>query len=70
MGKFKVGDLVKIKPNTHQDGMPEHRTGWIMSVTPTSKAYTSFYEISFIGTDIILKFHEMFLEDVEPSGAE
>lgn len=70
MGKFNIGDLVKIKQGTHQHGMPKHRTGLVLGTSPTSKAYTSFYEISFIGIDLVLKFHEMFLEQVTPSDTE
>ena len=62
MQKFKPGDLVRIKDGTHQDGMPDHRVGMIMEVGETSKSYTKAYTVVFLGTDIQLKFHEMFLE--------
>jgi len=62
MGKFKPGDLVRIRNGTHQEGMPEHRIGLVVCECETSKAYTSFYEVAFVGTDFTLKFHEMFLE--------
>ncbi len=62
MGKFKPGDLVKIKDGTHQDGMPDHRVGMIVQVGETSKSYTKAYTIVFLGTDLHLKFHEAFLE--------
>jgi ribosomal protein L21E len=62
MEKFKPGDLVRIKDGTHQDGMPDHRVGMIMEVGETSKSYTKAYTVVFLGTDIQLKFHEMFLE--------
>jgi ribosomal protein L21E len=62
MGKFKPGDLVKIKDGTHQDGMPDHRVGMIVQEGETSKSYTKAYTVVFLGTDIQLKFHEMFLE--------
>ena len=62
MGKFKPGDLVKIKDGTHQDGIPDHRVGMIVEVGETSKSYTKAYTIVFLGTDLHLKFHEMFLE--------
>jgi hypothetical protein len=64
--KFKPGMLVRIKDNTHQEKMPTHRVGLIMETIPEeideTKAYTAFYNITFIGTNITLKFHEMFLE--------
>ena len=62
MPKFKPGDLVKIKDGTHQDGMPDHRVGMIVQEGETSKSYTKAYTVVFLGTDIQLKFHEMFLE--------
>lgn len=62
MGRFKPGDLVKIKDGTHQDGMPDHRVGMILEEGDTSKSYSKAYVIAFIGTDVQLKFHEVFLE--------
>ena len=62
MGKYKPGDLVKVKDGTHQDGMPDHRVGMVVEVGETSKSYTKAYTIVFLGTDLTLKFHEMFLE--------
>tara|TARA_Y100001973_G_scaffold84578_1_gene125860 strand:+ start:288 stop:491 length:204 start_codon:yes stop_codon:yes gene_type:complete len=62
MEKFKPGDLVKVKDGTHQDGMPDHRVGMVVEVGETSKSYTKAYTIVFLGTDLHLKFHEMFLE--------
>ena len=67
MSAFKIGDLVKIKAGTHQDGLPAHRTGMIIEVGETSKSYTKAYTIVFLGTDIHLKFHEMFLEYFTPA---
>ena len=62
MNKFKPGDLVRIKDGTHQDGMPDHRVGMIVELGETSKSYTKAYTVVFLGTDIQLKFHEVFLE--------
>jgi hypothetical protein len=62
MGKFRAGDLVVIKDGVHQEDMPDHRTGLIVGESETSKGYTSFYEVVFIGTNLKLKFHEMFLQ--------
>ena len=62
MGRFRVGVLVVIKNGVHHDEMPDHRVGLIVRECDTSKGYTSFYEVAFIGTDFTMKFHEMFLE--------
>ena len=62
MEKYKPGDLVKVKDGTHQDGIPDHRVGMVVEVGETSKSYTKAYTIVFLGTDLHLKFHEMFLE--------
>jgi len=62
MSKFKPGDLVRIKDNTHQVEIPDHRVGLIMEVGETSKSYTKAYTVVFLGTDVRLKFHEIFLE--------
>ena len=62
MQKFKPGDLVRVKDGTDQDGMPDHRVGMVVEVGETSKSYTKAYTIIFLGSDLHLKFHEMFLE--------
>lgn len=62
MSRFKPGDLVKVKDGTHQDGMPAHRVGMVIEEGETSKSYTKAYTVIFLGTDIQLKFHAMFLE--------
>ena len=62
MQKFKPGDLVRIKDGTHQDEIPDHRVGMIVELGETSKSYTKAYTVVFLGTDVPLKFHEMFLE--------
>tara|TARA_S200000501_G_scaffold340399_1_gene348943 strand:+ start:88 stop:324 length:237 start_codon:yes stop_codon:yes gene_type:complete len=62
MGKFKPGDLVKIKDTTHQDNMPEHRIAMIVEDGEMSESYSGPYTVIFLGTDLQLKFHEMFLE--------
>ena len=67
MPVFKPGDLVRIKDGTHQDGMPDHRVGMIMELGETSKSYTKTYTVVFLGTDVHLKFHEIFLEHLTPS---
>ena len=62
MGKYKPGDLVRIKDNTHQDGMPDHRVAMIVEDGHASESYSGPYTVIFLGTDLHLKFHEMFLE--------
>ena len=66
--KFKVGDFVRVKENTHDKQMPESRHGLIV------ERHTPRYYVKHTGyTDIwailmtngnILRFHEMFLEKV------
>jgi len=62
MSRFKPGDLVRIKDGTNQDEMPDHRVGMIVEVGETSKSYTKAYTVIFLGTDVQIKFHAMFLE--------
>ena len=62
MQKFKPGDLVRIKDGTHQDEIPDHRVGMIVEAAETSKSYTKTFTVVFLGTDVRLKFHAMFLE--------
>ena len=65
--KFKHGEMVRIKPNTHQERMPEHRVGIVVD-SENGNAHTKFYNVMFVGTEIVLKFHEMFLESMNESG--
>jgi hypothetical protein len=67
MEKFKPGDLVKIKDGTHVTEIPDHRTGLIIERGEASGNYTEAYTVIFLGTDVQLKFHEMFLEHLTPS---
>jgi len=62
MNRFKPGDLVRIKDGTHQDEMPDHRVGMIVEVTEIPKSYAKAYTVIFLGTDVQIKFHAMFLE--------
>ena len=62
MMKFKPGDLVKIRDGTHADEIPDHRVGLIIEHAEASGNYTESYTVIFLGTDVQLKFHEMFLE--------
>ena len=59
---FKVGDLVRIKEGTHQDDMPDSRVGLIIGVAHarSDAEHHSIYEVQM--GDLILKFHQMFLE--------
>jgi hypothetical protein len=67
MEKFKPGDLVKIRDGTHATEIPEHRIGMIIERAEASGNYTESYTVVFLGTDVHLKFHEMFLEHFTPS---
>ena len=62
MGKIKPGELVRIKDGTHQDGITDNRVGMIVEDGQASERYSGPYIVIFLGTDIQLKFHEMFLE--------
>jgi len=62
MRKFKPGDLVKIRDGTHDESIPDHRVGMIIERGEASGNYTEAYTVVFLGTDVQLKFHEMFLE--------
>ena len=56
--KLEIGDLVKITEETHDDRMPDNRTGLIIEVE------RSFYKVWMTNGET-LKVHEMFLERVE-----
>jgi hypothetical protein len=62
MGRFKPGDLVRIKDGTHDPDMPDHRVAMIIEDGHASERYSGPYTVVFLGTDIHLKFHEVFLE--------
>ena len=66
--KFKVGDFVRVKENTHDKQMPENRHGLIVERhTPRDyvkhTGYTDIWAILMTNGNI-LRFHEMFLEKV------
>ena len=61
---MKVGDLVRVKDNTHDAGIPSHRMGLIIEHSLASGNYTEAYTVAFLGTNMQLRFHEMFLEIV------
>ena len=54
---LKVGDLVRISANTHDERMPNSRMGNIVEVCSVSE----FCKIYFTN-GIVLRFHKMFLE--------
>ena len=62
VGKFKPGDLVRIKDGTHDPDMPDHRIAMIIEDGHASERYSGPYTVVFLGTNIQLKFHEVFLE--------
>ena len=68
MGKFKVGDLVKIKEGTDDSAMPDSRMGLIIEEVHTAtgagknpnKKFTAIYKL-WMTNGRTLNFHEMFL---------
>jgi hypothetical protein len=52
---YIVGDLVRIRDGTHQEGMPDHRTGIV-----SQRIGPNLYEIKFGSNNF--RFHAMFLE--------
>ncbi len=62
VGKFKPGDLVRIKDGTHDPDMPDHRVAMIIEDGHASERYSGPYTVIFVGTELRLKFHEVFLE--------
>jgi hypothetical protein len=53
----KVGDLVKLKEGTHEDGIPEHRTAVIVSELKTDDTY----ELMFFGSEKTYRFNKYFV---------
>ena len=73
---FKVGDFVRVKDGTHQEGMPTSRMGHIRGYANGSRLYndkgvtvqpTDQYNV-YMTNGVTLKFHEMFLELVDEEG--
>ena len=60
--RFKPGDLVRIKDGTHDPDIPDHRVAMIVEDGHASERYSGPYTVVFLGTDVQLKFHEVFLE--------
>ncbi len=54
---MKVGDLVKLKEGTHEDGIPEHRTAVIVSELKTDDTY----ELMFFGSEKTYRFNKYFV---------
>lgn len=67
--KFKVGDMVRVKENTHDAAMPDNRMGLVVEEydrrkpNPLKESYTSIWHV-LMSNGKTLKFHEMFLEQV------
>jgi hypothetical protein len=57
MKAFKPGDLVVITDGTHEDRIPDHRTGLIIREGSHKNSY-----IVLFPNRAELKFHVMFLE--------
>ena len=66
-GKFKIGDLVRIKSNTDDEKIPESRCGLIVAPARTMRSPVHFTEMwrVMMTNGNILQFHEMFLEPME-----
>ena len=74
--QFQIGDFVRVKDGTHQEGMPTSRMGHIRGFANGSRRYndkgvtvvpTDQYKV-YMTNGITLKFHEMFLELVDEEG--
>ena len=73
---FVIGDFVRIKDGTHQEGMPTSRMGHIQNYVSSTRLYNQkgvtvshrdqYYV--FMTNGVTLKFHEMFLEHVDEEG--
>lgn len=65
MGGFAVGDLVRVIDGTHDPSLPSHRVGLVVGVMEASNTapHTYIYEVQFGAS--ILRFHEMWLDNVE-----
>jgi len=70
---FVIGDFVRVKDGTHQEGMPTSRMGHIQNYVSSTRLYNQkgvtvshrdqYYV--FMTNGKTLKFHEMFLEHVD-----
>jgi len=73
---FVIGDFVRVKDGTHQEGMPTSRMGHIQNYVSSTRLYNQkgvtvshrdqYYV--FMTNGVTLKFHEMFLEHVDEEG--
>jgi hypothetical protein len=73
---FKIGDFVRVKEGTHQEGMPTSRMGHIKGYANGTRLYndkgvtvtpTDQYNV-YMTNGKTFKFHEMFLELVDEEG--
>jgi hypothetical protein len=61
--KLKVGDLVRVKEGTHQEGMPDHRVGVVIEEVSRAHGHTpDVVQVLFLGQTRPHRFHVMFLE--------
>ena len=60
MDRFKIGDLVRVKDGTHEDGMPECRVAMVIESVEHYRG--EVFRVLFLGTDTPMSFHQMFLE--------
>ena len=70
---FVIGDFVRVKEGTDQEGMPKSRMGHVQDYASSTRLYndkgvTGAHRdqyFVFMTNGKTLKFHEMFLEHVD-----
>ena len=63
---YKIGDLVRLLEGVHQDEVPDHRMGVVVSdADPNAVFYPDVFDVLFFGNTEPLRFHKMYLEYVE-----
>ena len=58
---MQVGDLVKLKEGTHEDGIPEHRTAVVVSELKSNGSY----ELMFLGSEKTYTFNRYFIVPIQ-----
>jgi len=65
----KVGDLVRLKDGTHEDGIPDHRTAIIVSssAVPGSDYVRASeeYDLMFLGSEKTYRFNGYFIVPIQ-----
>ena len=65
--QFEPGDLVRVRENTHQDEIPEHRVAVVLNDDEAGETSGDIVLVLFLGTMQPLRFHKMFLEHLNES---